>query len=392
MASGEHRARFYDGQTAAARDVEVRLVANTLEILGDDRRVIARWPIAGVTARGSLGDEAAVTLSSTATPEARLRLEDRAAVAAILAPLPRTAKLDRFQPRRVAGWTALGLALLAVGTFAIHRLPGWAAPLLPFEVKRTLGEAVARSMFPPESHCLLPGSLAPLEDLAERLRLSAGIDEPLEIIVVDDEMVNAFATPGGVVVMTRGLIGDAGDPDEVAGVLAHEIGHVRHDHPTQGLLRSIGISALLQFLTGGSDLEGLASAGGMVAFLSYSRAAEEEADATAIEVLTGAGINADGLGRFFGRLQKEEDDSGIGDLIPSWLSTHPPTEARQQATTRAATGAPALDDASWARLQAICTDGGAAGSDVAQDGGRRGGREDRRPSRSRDDGTGSAAD
>jgi Zn-dependent protease with chaperone function len=353
MVLTEHKARFYDGQTATARDVAVRLVASTLEILGEDRRPIARWPLATVTAQGNLGDDAAVTLASSTAPEARLRLEERGAVAAIAARLPRTAKVDRFQPKRIAGWTAVGLAVIGLAAFAVHSLPQLAAPLLPFSVKRALGEAVAQSMFPAERRCT-GGSLFPLESLAERLRQAAGIEQPLEVIVVDYGLVNAFATPGGVVVVTRGLIEDAQGPDEVAGVLAHEIGHVRHDHPTQGMLRSMGISALLQFLTGGSDLEGLASAAGVLTFLSYSRAAEEEADSTAIEILTTAGINADGLGRFFGRLQADEKGSGIAGLIPSWLSTHPPTEARLRATTRDATGAPALGDEMWRRLQAIC--------------------------------------
>ncbi len=350
---GRHKARFHDGQTAQGRDVTVRMAGASIEILADDGTILSRWPIGLVTAQGNLADDAAVTLSTTMLPEARLRLQDRATIEAIAGRLPRSQKLDRFRPGRIAAWTAVGVAVLGLAAFAIHRLPALAAPLLPYDAKRALGEAVAQSIFPPEARCA--GSpLAPLAELAERLRLAAGIEQPLEIIVVDYDMVNAFATPGGVVVMTRGLIADAQGPDEVAGVLAHEIGHVRHDHPTQGVLRSIGISALLQFLTGGSDLEGLASAGGTLAFLSYSRAAEEEADATAIEIMTTAGINADGLGRFFGRLQADEDATGIASLIPSWLSTHPPTEARQRATTREATGAPALDETGWQSLRRIC--------------------------------------
>jgi Zn-dependent protease with chaperone function len=365
----EHRARFYDGETAVAREVTVRLVAGIVEILDDERRPIARWPLSTVTARGSIGDDAAVTLSTSAAPEARLRLETREAARTILARLPKAAKVDRFQPKRIAGWTMVGLAVVGLAAFTVHQLPALVAPLLPFGAKRALGESVARSLFPDEQHCTEP-AVAPLADLADRLAAAAGIEEPLELIVVDDPMVNAFATPGGVVVVTRGLIDDAGDADEVAGVLAHEIGHVRHDHPTQGLLRSIGISALLQFLTGGTDLESVASAGGTLAFLSYSRAAEEEADATAVEILTAAGLHADGLARFFGRLQREEEDSGIADLIPSWLSTHPPTEARLQATTRAATGAPALDDRAWAGLQTACKGDAEVGSEPEEDSGR----------------------
>ena len=357
MALAEHRARFYDGQTAVGRDVVVRLVASTIEILAADRRLIARWPLAKVAAQGSLGDDAAVTLSCDASPEARLRLEDAEAVARLLERLPKTAKTDRFDLKRVAGWSGVGLAALGLAAFAVHSLPELAAPLLPFETKRAIGEAVAQSMFPPDRHCESTERLAPLEALAEELRLAAGIEHPIHLIVVDYELVNAFATPGGVVVITRGLIEGADDPDEVAGVLAHELGHVQHEHPTQGMLRNLGISALLQFLTGGTDLEGLANAGGILAFLSYSRAAEEEADRTAIEMLDATGINADGLSRFFNRLEKEEEASGIADLIPGWLSTHPPTAARREATARQATGMVALSEDEWRTLHFVCTSG-----------------------------------
>ena len=348
----DFKARLYDGETAAARGATFRLVPGAIEIRGDDRQPIGTWPFDAISVTGSLGDDAAVTLSCSHSPTARLRIEDKYAVAAVMARLPGSARTDKPRPKRIALWIAVGVAVVGLAVFIVDRLPALAAPLLPFEIKRALGDAVAQSMFPAGESRVAAGAL---DRLGERLRRAAGIEQPLKIIVADHPMVNAFAAPGGVVVLTCGLIKGAEDPDEVAGVLAHEICHDRHDNTTQRVLRSIGISALLQLLTGGSDLSGLANAGGTLAYLSYSRAAEEEADSSAIDILATAGIHADGLSRFFSRLEDKEDKGKtIAGLIPSWLSTHPPTEARREATARGVAGAPATSAAEWQEVRALC--------------------------------------
>src|SRR5690606_21779314 len=149
MAEHRYKARLYDGKSAVARDVAIRLLATALEIRDADDRPLACWPYAGMRAAGSLGDDAAVSLSCGAAPGATLRLGDAAAVAAVLSRLPRPARTARFQPRRVAGWTALGLAALALAVLTVDRLPQLVAPLLPHDAKRALGEAVMQSMFPP---------------------------------------------------------------------------------------------------------------------------------------------------------------------------------------------------------------------------------------------------
>lgn len=352
MIEERHPARYYDGKSATGRDVAFRFRSGTLDILDAAGTPLAQWPLAAVKLRGNLRDDAAVIVESILSPAGRLRIEDAHAAEALTTRLPRAARTDRFQPRRVAGWTAVGLAFVGLLALGVHFLPRYAAPLLPFEAKRSLGLSVVNALFDGGSRCTGDATY-PLQQMGERLRRTAGIEHPLVVIVINNPMVNAFAAPGGVVVVTRGLIAAAEGPDEVAGVLAHEIGHVAHDHATQGMLRNIGIDALLKLLTGGSDLEKLAGPGGLLAFLSYSRAAEEEADATAVEILDGAGLRTGGLGRFFARLEAREDGR---HLLPTWLSTHPPTEARRLATMHDDAGmrSAALGPEGWRRLQSVC--------------------------------------
>ena len=84
--------------------------------------------------------------------------------------------------------------------------------------------------------------------------------------------------------------------------------------------------------------------------LSYSRRAEAAADAASERFLTAAGLRADGLGRFFARLE------ALGDRGPgiAWLATHPPTEERRERATQATTGAPAFSAADWAAVRQMC--------------------------------------
>ena len=120
--------------------------------------------------------------------------------------------------------------------------------------------------------------------------------------MIDWALVNAFATPGGQIIMTRGLVQKAGSPDEVAGVLAHEIGHTIELHPEAGLVRAMGLSAAAQLVFAGTH--GTATnIGLLLTQLRYTRVAEREADGHAVRILKQAGISAKGFGDFFERLE-----------------------------------------------------------------------------------------
>lgn len=170
--------------------------------------------------------------------------------------------------------------------------------------------------------------------------------------------MNAFAVPGGQIVLTKGLIDKSETPDEVAGVLAHEMGHGIEMHPETGMLRNIGLAAAVQVILGGGAGGGLANAGMVLAQLGYSRDAERQADRHAYELLKGADIAPRGLANFFTRVTKMETEDPGAAHAPAfnWLRTHPPAAeraklARQQPDYPAT---PALDEQSWLELKSIC--------------------------------------
>ena len=190
-----------------------------------------------------------------------------------------------------------------------------------------------------------PGQ-ATLDDLIERLSPPEVADLPVTIDVVRMKQVNAFAMPGNHIFVLSGLIDRAHSPDQLAGVLAHEMGHLELRHPTRGMIQQLGLSAALSLMFGGSSAGDVAF---LATTLSYTRDMEREADGRAIILLERAHIHASGLSSFFRDLQKEEKS-----LIPDWLSNHPGLEERAAATEHDDSGNPAMSDADWQKVKAIC--------------------------------------
>jgi Zn-dependent protease with chaperone function len=147
--------------------------------------------------------------------------------------------------------------------------------------------------------------------------------------VADDPSINAFAIPGGYVVVDTGLIRAADSTDEIAGVLAHEVQHVEQRHTLKNMIHSLGWRIMLSMTLG--DVSGgvIADAAANLGDLKYSRELESEADRGGLHALKLAGISPQGMLNFFARLAKQD-----GGTIP-FLSTHPASELRLQALQHA---------------------------------------------------------
>lgn len=139
---------------------------------------------------------------------------------------------------------------------------------------------------------------------------------------------NAAALPGGTVLVTDALPGFLEDDiDAIAGVLAHELGHVIEQHGLKQVYRSAGLFLLISFLAGdtGPMIEDVLLEGNLLLSLSYSRDAESQADAFAVKLMQEAGFDPEGLAGFFDRLAVLMPDN-----VP-WYSTHPGSANRADA-------------------------------------------------------------
>jgi predicted Zn-dependent protease len=152
---------------------------------------------------------------------------------------------------------------------------------------------------------------------------------PWKVHVIDDlKTVNAFATPGGYIYVYTGLLASADSEAEIAGVLAHEAGHVVGRHSARQLVNRYGLETVLSIALGENpsmltQLAATLSAQG--ALLAHGRSEENEADELGVRYTAGAGYDPRGLATFFEKLQKQ------GANMPralTWLSTHPHTSDR----------------------------------------------------------------
>ena len=155
---------------------------------------------------------------------------------------------------------------------------------------------------------------------------------PWEFHVVQDDSINAFAIPGGHVYVNTGLIKNADNAAELAGVMAHEISHVLARHSTEQLSRQYGLSVIAAAVLGQNpgQLTQIAAqivAGGALA--RFSREAEEEADRIGIQAMAAAGYNPAGMASMFEELL--EHRQGQPSRVEQFFSTHPLTEDRLRA-------------------------------------------------------------
>ncbi|WP_038055895.1 M48 family metallopeptidase [Thioalkalivibrio sp. ALJ9] len=236
--------------------------------------------------------------------------------------------------QRAYGRRAAVLAL--VGVFV---LASACAPRVSVQEERQLGEELAEEM-----NAELPIVEEPaINDYINSLgrSIAAVADDREEIdytfYVVNGPDVNAFAVPGGHIYVYRGLIERADDMSELAGVLAHEVGHVVKRHGIDQWRRAqqaeMGLAVVYGVILGrdpGAAEQVAVQVGAAGVFAGYSREAEREADDVAIGYLVDAGIHPIGLVSFFETLLDERDrDPG---RVEQFFATHPTTRERVENT------------------------------------------------------------
>jgi beta-barrel assembly-enhancing protease len=150
--------------------------------------------------------------------------------------------------------------------------------------------------------------------------------------ILNDTNINAFAVPGGHIFIHTGLLEAADTPEEIAGVLAHEIAHVTERHGFRALINSAGLYLIVQFFFGDTSgaMAVLTDGSRMLLEQSYSRDFERQADDLGWNYLLKANIDPRGMIRFFKRMKEEEANNPQLQGALQLLNTHPATEERMQ--------------------------------------------------------------
>lgn len=344
----EATAALFDGESATRRKVMVRPWAAGLSVTGEVQADFARAELRLIES----GPRRTI-LGLADNPDWRLVAEPPLP-ADWLTGIERLDRLTRPHIFRLAVAGGVAVAVAGALWLAGGAMLTAAAPLVPESVTEPLGKAFVAQLSGDRA-CTTPEAEAALRKLVDRL----DPPRPVTVTISDWKLANAFAGPGGQIILTRGLLEEASGPDEVAGVLAHEIGHVARHHPTKALLRHYGVSLFAGALGGG-----YAQTADLGLLLAASRDAEREADAYGLEALTAAGVSPQGLAAFFERQKrppaKAEQEDGADALLKklgSYATTHPSDDERLAAIREAAAGVkgtPALSQAEWAALKAAC--------------------------------------
>ena len=209
---------------------------------------------------------------------------------------------------------------------------------IPIEWEVTVGQSILKML--PVAQKPDPEVLKVLQDTVDFLKQSLpGNPYDLKVYILPVEQVNALALPGGPIVIFEGLIDKAESPEELAGVLAHEIQHILLRHSTRGILRNLAKSMLVTLFLGdvNSVMEGIVQLAGQLETLGLSREMEAEADQKGMELILAANIDPHGMIRIFKKLMQEDYSqkklpkgkpvSEENDLS-SYFSTHPSSQNR----------------------------------------------------------------
>lgn len=348
---------YFDGRSAKRHDVEVWRTAQGLLIRGQTIGEL-QWPYPELRR-----DE-------RTSPDEPVRYERGPAEAAEVLVVPGAGFLP--EPRGAGGIGGLrrrsigSLLIPAIVTLAaiigvwFLALPPLAAKLasrVPTEWEQRLGASVVQVFTETHRICTDPEQVAVIDALTTKLT-SAGSAGPYtyQVRLVEDPLVNAMAAPGGHILVFRGLINDASSPDELAGVLAHEIEHVVQRHGVESILREMPAQLLVSSVMGSSPLGGnVAQVAYSLGASSYQRNDEREADAGAVRRLAAAGISPEGMIDFFRRSAAEGEE---GTLL-QYLSSHPASSERMaaleaMAAQLPAAQGPALSAEQWETLRRGC--------------------------------------
>ena len=326
---------FFDGRTSDAKSVEVQFGSDTIRILGLED--VLEVPLSSVSVSEALG-----------RTDRSILLDDGARI-----DLPDSPELDRIgqcertfrlahELERQWKYALLAVVLVIAATWVIVTIglpmaAKYVSAAVPSELDETIGNQglalLDRVLFEPTG--LATELQSDIHELFAPIVEYARDDHQFRLEFRSGESVgaNAFALPSGIVIITDELVELAQHPDEIVGVLAHEVGHVVNRHSMRLLLQSSATAMLIAAFTGDIASLGSLAAGipTMVVQSGYSRDFEREADGFAYGYLEHANIPATRLGDILNRLEESAGGSIEGAL--GYLSTHPPASERSEGVT-----------------------------------------------------------
>ena len=346
-------AAFFPGLASGRASGVVRVTAGAL--LFETKGAQVELPLEGLELRLGGASARLIFFSHATQPDWSVYTSDHSILAdpELQSRQPLAAQISRLRGKKWLGHgvtaAVISACVLAIVGLLVAKEPivRAVADQVPASLEVKLGETVFAQL--DQGDGFLEGS--ELEDSLARMTapLLAVVPQHeyrFHFHIAEDESINAFALPGGPVVIHSGLVLRADAAEEVVGVLAHEIAHVTRRHTLRQVVSTLGLFTLVQAFFG--DLTGIAAVltegGAELLTLGFSRDFEREADDEGWSYLVAAGIDPRGMIGFFEKLRQEKEQrDGLGGARAylGFLSTHPTTPERIARLTRKLEGSPA---------------------------------------------------
>lgn len=309
---------FYDGKVALPHRIYLVIEEYNLQVIFADKQEIDSFNYADLELVQKPKDGLNAILRNSKFPYSQIIICKEC----FLELRPKLRKSPRNY-KQILSILALITMVGALVVFIIPNSAPYLAKITPDSVRHHISELTLEYVSSDKKICYNTKLNQELDNILSSLKDKK--TGRAKIILIQSDAVNAFALPDGTIIVLSGLITKAESPEEIAGVIAHELGHIAYDHPIQGAIRTLGITGVIDIVTGG---------GGTMIYLitklynnSYSRDAENEADKYSIKLMQNAGYNLKGMHEFFIR----NKDSGINKLLKGglqWVSTHPLDQER----------------------------------------------------------------
>ena len=230
---------------------------------------------------------------------------------------------------RVGLWVMLAVCVLVLigGYYGVVAGAKSAIEAVPMSVDEQIGEAALPSVLSEFGEEIeSPKALDAVQGIVDRLAPHAAIPGVnYNVLIVDSDVVNALALPGGTILVFKGLIDEMDSTEELSAVIAHEMSHVTLRHHLNQIARSVGIVAAVNIVIG--DVGGIVALGTEVlqtaTLNNYSQGQETEADLEGARMMHAAGLDPQAMIQMLNALP----DAHLPGAL-SWLSTHPDSEQR----------------------------------------------------------------
>ena len=323
--------RYHDGRLSIAHDATLTLMPDHWLIHyrdPSDELTSVRWTLPGIVTDENFSNLFIFRYGEF--PQQTIECKDESLPEMLKRRYPgriffkrRITDVFKLNNATIVGVALAVLLLLGLGYwFGLPWLAGAVADRIPMSAEAKMGDTMYDSMI--RAYDVDERMTAATNDFAKSIDFKTSY--PIRVTVVKEDEVNAFALPGGHIVVFDKIIRQMKTKEELAALLAHEVAHVHYRHSLRNIFRSLAGYMFLSLLM--NDINGivtvLADNSNALANLTYSRDLETEADTNGMDVLQSDGINLKGFVDLFQMLKSEHGDLGSLQL----LSTHPLTEDR----------------------------------------------------------------